>query len=106
MSPNGRVAEVAPSRVLGATSATRPLGDILSPYRLHGRAQGPNIADTPIERHYGNRRRSVLLTNASRRLSGDQDGTLIVPWPPYTYATTRALLPPSRVDITRRYTCL
>jgi len=25
------------------------------------------------------RRKSVLLTNASRRLSGDQDGTLIVP---------------------------
>lgn len=24
----------------------------------------------------------VLLTNAIRRLSGDQDGTLIVPWPP------------------------
>src|SRR5437773_1508430 len=57
-------------------------------------------------RHYGNRRRSVLLTNASRRLSGDHDGTLIVPCPPYTYATTRALPPPARVDITRRYTCL
>ena len=26
--------------------------------------------------------RSVLLTNASRRLSGDHEGTLIVPWPP------------------------
>lgn len=24
----------------------------------------------------------VLLTNASSLLSGDQDGTLIVPWPP------------------------
>src|SRR2546427_13162307 len=55
---------------------------------------------------YGNRRRSVLLTNASRRLSGDQDGTLIVPCPPYRYATTPALPRPSRVDTTRRYTCL
>ena len=31
-----------------------------------------------------------LLTNASRFPSGDHDGTLIVPWPPYTYAMTRA----------------
>lgn len=29
---------------------------------------------------------SVLLTNATRLLSGDHEGTLIVPWPPYTYA--------------------
>ena len=35
-----------------------------------------------------------LLTNASRLLSGDQDGTLIVPWPPYTYAITRDSPPP------------
>lgn len=27
---------------------------------------------------------SVLLTKATRVLSGDQDGTLIVPWPPKT----------------------
>ena len=27
---------------------------------------------------------AVLLTNASRFESGDHDGTLIVPWPPYT----------------------
>jgi hypothetical protein len=26
----------------------------------------------------------VLLTNATCLLSGDQEGTLIVPWPPYT----------------------
>jgi hypothetical protein len=25
-----------------------------------------------------------LLTNASRPPSGDHEGTLIVPWPPYT----------------------
>jgi hypothetical protein len=31
----------------------------------------------------------VLLTNASRLPSGEYDGTLIVPWPPYTYAITR-----------------
>jgi hypothetical protein len=35
--------------------------------------------DAWFSAHYGNRRRSVLLTNASRRLSGDQEGTLIVP---------------------------
>jgi len=27
---------------------------------------------------------SELLTKAMRLLSGDQEGTLIVPWPPYT----------------------
>ena len=47
---------------------------------------------------------AVLLTNASRVPSGDHDGTLIVPWPPYTYAMTRAG-PPS-IGINRSRTCL
>ena len=35
-----------------------------------------------------NHLRSELLTNAIFLLSGDHEGTLIVPWPPYRYAIT------------------
>src|SRR5690606_5322671 len=42
----------------------------------------------------------VLLTKATVVPSGDHDGTLMVPWPPYTYAITRAA-PPS-TGISRR----
>src|SRR5213593_1435048 len=100
--------EVMPHRIAQRTSvssfgpAPAPRA-IPCPTNTHSPATHRDRAPDIIpSRHYGNRRRSVLLTNASRRLSGDQDGTLIVPCPPYTYATTRALPPPPRVDITRR----
>ena len=45
-----------------------------------------------------------LLTKASRLPSGDQEGTLIVPCPPYTYAITRGR--PPLTGISRSSTCL
>src|SRR4030095_5088203 len=47
---------------------------------------------------------SLLLTNAPRLLSGDHEGTLIVPCPPYKYAITFAR--PPLAGISLRYTCL
>lgn len=41
---------------------------------------------------------AVWLTKASRFPSGDHDGTLIVPCPPYRYAITRAGPPPPAAD--------
>lgn len=53
-----------------------------------GRAATYRIAKPPPDPTPGARRRqraiAVLLTNAIRRESGDHDGTLIVPCPPYT----------------------
>ena len=50
---------------------------------------------------------SVLLTNAIFLLSGDHDGTLIVPCPPYKYAITLGLLPAlAPMGIRRKYTRL
>ena len=48
---------------------------------------------------------SLLLTNATCVPSGDHDGTLIVPWPPYTYAITFGGALPS-AGMMRRQQCL
>jgi hypothetical protein len=64
---------------------------------------------SPLPATYSSRSRPSgrgpeLLTNASRFPSGDHEGTLMVPCPPYTYAITREGPPPT--GITRSSTCL
>ena len=46
----------------------------------------------------------VLLINAILLLSGDQDGVLIVPWPPYRYAIVLGTPPDAGINL--RYTFL
>ena len=41
----------------------------------------------------------VLLTKATLLLSGDQEGTLTVPCPPYTYAITFGWPPPMGMSL-------
>ncbi len=62
----------------------------------------PQPASPPGPKHHGS---IELLTNAACRPSGDHEGTLIVPCPPYRYATTRGPLLPS-TGIIRNVTCL
>src|SRR6266853_1349754 len=45
------------------------------------------------------------VTNATRRLSGDHDGTLMVPCPPKN-GGVRSRTEPSRVSMSRSLTCL
>ena len=45
-----------------------------------------------------NHLRSELLTNAIFLLSGDHEGTLIVPWPPYRYAITFGFPPAAGIN--------
>src|SRR6266849_581444 len=60
-----------------------------------------------IEEHYATRfsYRLSYATNASRRLSGDHDGTLIVPWPPRN-GRVRSRIDRSLTFMRRSLTCL
>ena len=58
----------------------RPKGDTAPAREGHGRAPSP-VHRRRVQCGAGS---AELLTNAIRVPSGDHDGTLIVPWPPYT----------------------